>query len=183
MPDLSYQFRLGLRRGLETYTLTYDALAWSSGSLALRDVAAIRVYSIPGSGQATRRCAIRGRDGREILLSDTHFVGLGKFENRARTYLPFLRALVRAVAERAPTARLVSGMPPLMWWFWITLFGAYGALAALCAVAAVGLFVQKGITRDNCAFALTVALLAIAPVSYLRALWRLRTRPLDPSEI
>jgi hypothetical protein len=102
----------------------------------------------------------------------------GRLSPSTRTYLPFLRALVRAVAQRAPAARLVSGMPPPMWWFWITVFGAFGALGA-----AVGFIAQKGITWDNCAFALTVALLAIAPVSYLRVLRRLGTRPLDPNEI
>jgi len=46
--DLTYQFRLGLRQGVETYTLTDDALIAPGGRLALADIAAIRVYGLPG---------------------------------------------------------------------------------------------------------------------------------------
>jgi len=190
--DLTYRFRLGLHRGVETYTLTDDALISSSGSLPLREVAAVRVYTVPGMRslaygrvfQPMRRCAIRGKDGRKIVLSNLHFAGLGRFEDRTDSYLLFLRALVRRVAERAPGARLVSGMPPTMWWSWAVVFGALVlGLASVVLLGAIGLIMEKQLSWSSFGVLLLFASLAIGPVSFLRALWPLRTRPLDLDEI
>jgi hypothetical protein len=190
--DLTYQFRLGLHRGAETYRLTDDALMCSSGYLPLREVAAVRVYSVPGLrslGNNTLfppmlRATIRSKNGRGIVLSNLHFVGLGRFEDRTGSYLPFLRALVRGVGERSPGARLVSGMPLAMCWSWVVVFGALVAgLVSIIVVGAIGLIVEKQWSWTSTAFMPPFASVAIGPVSFLRAIWPLRTRRLDMNEV
>jgi len=190
--DLTYQFRRGLWSGAETYTLTDDALISSSRELPLREVAAVRVYTVPGMRsfaygrvfQPMRRCAIRGKDGRKIALSNLHFAGLGRFADQTESYLPFVRALVRRAAERAAGARLVSGMPPTMWWSWAVVFGALVlGLAAIVLLGAIGLIMEGQLSWGRFGFLLLFAGLAAGPVSFLRALWPLRSRPLDLNEI
>jgi len=41
--------------------------------------------------RASRRCTIRLRDGRKTVLTDQHFLGLGRFEDRTQTYVPFVQ--------------------------------------------------------------------------------------------
>jgi hypothetical protein len=190
--DLTYQFRLGLRRGVETYTLTEDVLTCSSGDIPLREVVAIRVYTVPGSRSftygpltlPTRRCTIWSEKGHKIVLSSVHFVGFGRFEDRAESYVPFVRALVRRVAACAPGARLAAGMPLAMWWSWAIAFGAMVAgIASIVLFGAIGFIVEKQLSWSGFALWLLFATLAIGPISFLRALWPLRTRPLDLNEI
>jgi len=64
---------------------------------------------------------------------------------------PFERAgdEITSDAERAPAAR----MPPLLGWFWMTLFGVLGALVALYASAAIGVtrkMGSRGTTARSC---------------------------------
>jgi hypothetical protein len=158
----------------------------------LADIAAIRVYVLQGLRsfgygelfRPIRRVEIRGKDGRSIVLSNLNFLALGAFEDRTAAYLPFLRALVERTANCAPGARLISGMPPTIWWCWTIVFGAMTlGLAATVVFSAIGLLIEKQMSWGTAGFLPLLAAIAIGPASFLRALWPQRSRPLNANEI
>jgi len=187
-----YECRTSLRGKVRSYAVTDDALVLPEESVPLEDIVAIRVYTVPGMrtlgygtvAQPSERCTIEPKSGRKIVLSNLHFLGLGRFEDRTASYRPFVRALVGNVAARCPAARLLSGMPPVMWWSWLVVFGSLAVvLGGFVLLAAVGLTLDGQMTWSSAAFLAAMALIAVGPVQYLGVLWSRRPHRLDPGTI
>jgi hypothetical protein len=75
-------------------------------------------------------------------------------------------------------------MPPARWWSWAVLFGALAlGIASFLLFGAIGAVVDKQLSWSGFALWLLFASLAIGPISFLRVLGPLRTRPLDLNKI
>ena len=90
---------------------------------AYRDIVELRLSYAPSRVDDARyRCDVRMRSGQQIAIMSTHYVGFADFENRAASYVPFVRALVGRVARTNPAARFRSGKNPVAFWaehiFW-----------------------------------------------------------------
>jgi hypothetical protein len=190
MTDATYRFRGSLRVAEQTYAVTDEAVTGPFGSVPLSDIIAVRVYTVPGMRtlaygtltQASRWCRILFRDGRKIALSNLHFLGFGRFEDRSATYVPFVRALIGNVAARYPQTPVFAGMPPSWWWSWfLTLAVLAFVLSALALLAGIGLALDRQLTWSTAGVIFVLAILAIGPVRYLRYLWRHRPYRLDPA--
>jgi len=189
LTDISYEFRPSLPKGVQSYRVTDDTLVSPAGSVPLEEIASIRVYTVPGmrtlgSGtvaQPSRRCTIRCRNGRKIVLSSLDFVGIGRFTDRTQTYLPFVEALIAGVAARSPSTRLLTGMPPALWWYWMLTFATLAVmLGGIALLIAVGLLFGQ-LPWTAWGFVLAAAGCAIGPLQYVRGLRRRRPHPLDPA--
>lgn len=189
MAEASYRFRRSLRAEEQGFTITDDALIAAFGAVPLPDIAEVRVFTTPGLRSAygtvappARCCTIRCRSGRKIDLSSLHFLGLGRFEDRSATYLPFVRELIANVMARSPGTRLVSGMPSATWWWLAAVFAVLtAALAAIVILGGIGMAINHQMTGGAVLTLLVLALISIGPISYLRWLWRRRPHPLDPA--
>jgi hypothetical protein len=190
LSEASYEFRGSLRTQTQTYAATDDALSWPGGRLAFEDIASLRLYRVPGMRslgygtvvRASRRCTIRARDGKKIVLTDQHFLGFGRFEDRSAAYVPFVRALIASVAACSPGTRLFVGMPPALWWYWFLMFGTLAlGLAVIIVFGTIGLVAEGQFTWAPGGFVLLMAAIGIGPAQYLRGLWRHRPHPFDPA--
>ena len=149
----------------------------------------VRIYDSPGmmglTGQiapAFARCVIRPKQGRAIVLSSNHFVGLGRFEDRSAAFRPFVDALVARLASGNPAARLVAGMPPALWWTWVALLVVVALVTPVFFVVIVQeLIAGRVLKLAALVSALIVIGTAAGIVSYARVLRRNRPRRLTPS--
>jgi hypothetical protein len=190
MTDATYQFRRSLRAAEQTYTVTDEIVTGPFGSVPLSDIIAVRVYTVPGMRSlaygtltpASRWCSILCRDGRKMVLVNLHFLGLGRFEDRSATYVPFVRAVIGNVAARYPQTPVLAGMPPSWWWSWFLTFAVLAfALSALVLLTGIGMALDGELTWSTAGVVLVFAILAIGPVRYVRWLWQHRPHPLDPT--
>jgi hypothetical protein len=62
------------------------------------------------------RCDVRLADKRRATVYSTHFAGVADFEDRAASYVPLVRGLVRRVAGASPRCRFRSGKRPFVYW-------------------------------------------------------------------
>jgi hypothetical protein len=186
MEELRYSVRASLRRAETEYRLRQDALEWDGGRIAFADIAAIRLHAVPGLlvaaagpvAQPGMRCIVRARQGGGLVIPSQHFVGLGRFEDRGAAFTPFATALARRVHAANPEARLLTGLPPGLWWLWafvllLTVLVALGALAVLIAAFGAG-----GPWLDGFVALLFLAGLGMTGASVLTVLLRGRSRPL-----
>jgi hypothetical protein len=184
----TYSFRRSIASGMENFTLTESALGCFAGSLPLSDIAVVRLYSLPGMRMAflkvtgeVRRCILRFRTGQTIELVSQNFVSLGKFEDRSAAFDQFVSALVTQVSRSNPSAQLVTGMPPRLWWIWFITFGGLTAALVLSILfGAIGLIAEGDLNLATAAFLLVLGVMLIGPATFLRVVWRGRTRPLHP---
>jgi hypothetical protein len=173
----TYRFRLTQFRKETTYRLTERALAWGEGppdgALAFADIRRIRVYDSPGASgmPAFRRCTIKPKAGRAVILSSNHFAGLADWESRTARFDPFVDTLLRQAALANPRIEFISGMPAALWIGWIAILiglcvvtplaiavvviegkemspGALGALA-VCAAMVLAFFPLLRLVRRN----------------------------------
>jgi hypothetical protein len=187
--DATYRFRGSLGAGEQSYAVTEDALTWPGGTVPLDRIAAISIYAVPGMrmlgygtvAQPSRRCTIRLRDGRKIVLSSLHFLGLGRFEDRTQSYLPFMRTLISNVAARHPDVRLTTGMPSPLWWLWLMTFGLLVLVLGIILLGVLIGVLSGSLPWTSIGFLLAVAALGIGPGLYVRGLLQRRQRPLDPT--
>jgi len=192
LPDLTYQIRRSLAAKTEEYSLTGTALLWPGGSVPFSQIKTVRIYSVPGmwifgAGKVafgSRRCAITLDSGAAIELTSQHYLSFGNFEDRSPAFYPFVSALVARVRAANPVAQAVSGMPPMLWWFWFLTFGLLAFLLILSiALGLLGLSLEhKNSLGTSLVFA-ALALMLIGPISFLRAIWRRRTRDLNPGDL
>jgi hypothetical protein len=188
MAEITYRYRRNLLRQVETYTLRPGVLESPAGSIPLRAIRSIRVYTLPGmvslqtGGQVLgggQICRIESDNLPPILLSAQHFVGFGRTEDRTEEYRAFVSALVTAMRVEAPSARLLRGMPPQIYWPWLMLFGTLTLLVAgFLLLGFAGMLVEHTLTFKTGGFLLLVLLLGYSPFSFLRATYGQRTRPL-----
>ena len=192
MPNLTYQVRRSVAANTEEYTLTDTTLLWSGGSVPFAHIRSVRIYSIPGMwmlgagkvAAGTRYCAITLDSGATIQLSNQHYLSFGNFEDRSPAFYPFVSALAASVRAANPAAQILSGMPPMLWWFWFLTFSFLILLLIFCIVLGlVGLSLQHQNSLGTWLVFLVLAGMLFGPISFLRATWRRRTRVLSPSDI
>ena len=192
MPNLTYQVRRSLAANTEEFTLTDTALLWPGGSAAFSQIKTVRIYSVPGmwlfgAGKVafgSRRCVITLDSGATIELTSQHYLSFGNFEDRSQAFYTFVSALVAQVRTANPAAQLVSGMPPMLWWFWFLSFGLLAVLLILfTALGLIGLSLEHKNSLATSFALLTLAVMLVGPISFLRATWRRRTRDLDPGDL
>ncbi len=192
MPNLTYQVRRSLAANTEEFALTDAALLWPGGSAPFSQVKSVRIYSVPGmwafgAGKVafgSRRCVITLDSGAAIELTSQHYLSFGNFEDRSQVFYPFVSALIDRVRTANPAARLVSGMPPMLWWFWFLSFGLLAFLLILCiALGLLGLTLEHKNSVGTSFVLLALAVMLVGPISFLRATWRRRTRDLKPGDL
>ncbi len=192
MPNLTYQFRRSLAANTDEYSLTDTALLWPGGSVPFAQIKTVRIYSVPGmwifgAGKVafgSRRCAITLDSGAALELTSQHYLSFGNFEDRSPAFYTFVSALVAQVRTANPAAQFVSGMPPMLWWFWLLAFGLLAFLLILCIVLGLlGLTLMHKNSLGTSLLFLTLAVLLIVPISFLRAIWRRRTRDLNSGDL
>lgn len=172
--------------------MTDAALLWPGGSAPFAQIKAVRVYSVPGmwifgAGKVafgSRRCAITLDSGAAIELTSQHYLSFGNFEDRSAAFYPFVSELIGRVRTANPAARFLSGMPPMLWWFWLLPFGLLAFLLILSiTLGLLGLTLEHQNSLGTSLFFLVLAGLLIGPISFLRAIWRRRTRDLNSADI
>jgi len=192
LPNLTYQVRRSLAANTEEYSLTDTALLWPGGSVPFAQIKSVRIYSVPGmwifgAGKVafgSRRCAITLDSGAAIELTSQHYLSFGNFEDRSAAFYPFISALVARVRTANPVAQFVSGMPPMLWWFWFLSFGLLAFLLILSiALGLLGLTLEHKNSLGTSLLFLVLASLLIGPISFLRAIWRRRTRDLNSGDL
>ena len=193
MDEISFVAKPAVGTAETTWRLTGEGLKWGTGGawreLGLGEVVFLRLFGSPGLAapflggatvaQGFDQCELRTASGETLRFNSNHFVSLGRFEDRTASFRPFVAALARGVAAANPAARLVWGMPPLVWGLWLAVLGLTG-LIALFALAIVLTGLAHGAIGDA-----VVGLLLLAGVGYGAAgLWRTvaggRTRAFDP---
>ena len=97
------------------------------------DVTAIRIADAPTQYQLWRHVTLLTyRGGVKRVVQNSHFKGIGNFENRADTYAPFVRAVLQQVQKHAPGARARIGARPVFYWSTVIILGLlFAGLAAL----------------------------------------------------
>ena len=192
MPNLTYQIRRSLAANTEEFTLTDTALLWPGGSAPFAHIKTIRIYSVPGMwmlgagrvASESRRCAITLDSGVAIKLTSQHYLSPGNFEDRSPALYQFLSALVAQVRSANPAAQIVSGMPPMLWWFWFLSFGLLAFLLILSiTLGLLGLSLEHKNSLGTSLLFLILAVMLIGPISFLRATWRRRTRELKSGDL
>jgi ABC-type multidrug transport system fused ATPase/permease subunit len=188
LPNLTYQVRRSVAANTEEYTLTDTTLLWSSGSVPFAHIKSVRIYSTPGlwmlgAGKVaaeTRYCAITLESSATIQLSNQHYLSFGNFEDRSPAFYQFVSALVASAQTANPSAQILSGMPPMLWWFWFLTPGLLMLLLILCIVLGLlGLTLQHQNSLGTSLVFLALAGMLFGPISFLRATWRRRTRVLN----
>jgi len=192
LPNLTYQVRRSLAANTEEFALTDTALLWPGGSVPFSQIKTVRIYSVPGmwlfgAGKVafgSRRCAIILDSGAAIELTNQHYLSFGNFEDRSSAFYTFVSELIARVRTANPAAQFVSGMPPMLWWFWFLPFGLLAFLLVLCIVLGLlGLSLEHKNSLGTSLLFLTLAVLLIGPISFLRAIWSRRTRDLDSGDL
>jgi hypothetical protein len=165
MRDLSYRCRPSLLDAEVTWTLTPSALESSTGiRVPFDQIVVVRLNGtatvVAGEGRlpapGTLRCVIRPIHGNTLVLTSSHFLALGRFENRSSEFEPFIRELVRRVRAIQPAVQLLHGMGPGLWWSWC----AIGVASALVGIFGVIIVIVELLTQAH----LSLAVLVLLPV-------------------
>ena len=173
MTELTHAGRRRFFDRERTYTLGDNALTWQAGeapqSLRYDAIGEVRLLKY-GFGQG--QLSIRDRDGNTMKLRSHHRRGWGSLENRAQTYVPFVRELCRRVAGANPKAKFIAGST-VFWFFWM-------AVVLICGVNAL-LFT---IPLFYGAFAYLIPLLASLAVAVVMwcAMPSIREAAFDPAD-
>lgn len=80
-----------------------------------RNVRKVRLAFAPGRFQTSRFLMdLRGETSR-LILTNMHFEGIGRFEDRSETFFPLVREVVAGVAAANPAARFSAGEEPVLY--------------------------------------------------------------------
>jgi hypothetical protein len=127
---LTFRCRVSLRRAVETFALTFTELSSPCLTVTLIDIASIRLYTVPGMnslyGIVARPqlfCLIETLDGRSLRLSSPVSEMNDAVAAKTADFLTFVDALLHRVRSANPSARVLLGMPPLLFWTWLLIFG------------------------------------------------------------
>lgn len=137
-------------------------------ALPWREVVGVRTAYAPTRWKAWRHLlALKASGGRTVTIDSAHFRGVGDFEDRRASFVPFAHACIEAVALAAPGAKASVGATPL----------AYGlqlafalSMLALLALVLIALPIPLGPL-----ILVKLALLAAAAPVFL--MWTLKSRP------
>lgn len=117
-----------------------EALVWTGadGTFARMpwpEVTAIRLTYAPTRLKTWRyKLTLKARNGASWVIDNTHFRGIGDFEDRSASFSPFVLACVERVRDRAPGAVARLGSDPVAYWAQV---GFVAAMFALLAVVIV----------------------------------------------
>jgi hypothetical protein len=190
MTDLTYRCRSSILDAEVTWTLTSNALESTTGTRVPFDqIVAVRLYgfatSVVGNGRVPApgalRCVTRPVHGPAVALTSSHYLALGRFEDRSASFEPFIQELLQRVRAARPAARLLRGMPPALWSLWC----AIGVGCALVGSFGVIIVVAELWTKGHLSLELLVLLPVVAGMllstrAILRLLRSGRSRPFDP---
>jgi len=170
-PPLVYRCRRNEREPDVVWTLGPDALERTEGNgatkkMAYGEVKELRLLHDPARAAPNRfRCDLNSVAGHRVALMSKSFVTPGVYEDRAGSYTPFLRELIRRVGAAAPRCKFYAGQTP--WSF----YGGH-ALALIGVLILAHLAARFGGLPPNAALTLkivmTVAYLAMAFLSAKR---------------
>jgi hypothetical protein len=109
-------------------------------SIPYADIRRIRIFGSPGMAYNGSNltppsdiCRLKLKSGRDVTLTSTHILGLGRSEDRSASFWPFVDKLVRHAKRANPAVVLVSGMPPALWALWAAVVTAAAATAVLAS--------------------------------------------------
>lgn len=162
--DIRYAARNSIVDVECTFTVGRTALFIRRGSserqVPYSDFTSVRLFSYAGGGGETFQATLHRRHGKPVKIRSHHYRGLGNFEDRTRSYAPFIRELTGRIATASPGTRFIAGSTGL----WIVWLGVV-ALVALLAMLLVGVLVGGGSSAGP--VFLTVIVLAVgAPVAW-----------------
>jgi hypothetical protein len=119
MEPIVHKVRANAFEGEAIWRLGADALEREEAgkgprTLPYASISELRLSYAPSRIDSARyRCDVTMKDGAAEVILSTHYAGIGDFESRAATYVPFVRALVARVAAANPAVQLRSGKRPL----------------------------------------------------------------------
>ncbi len=152
------------------FSLTPEALVWSAAKRSERipyaDIGYVHIYSMPPTfGRIVRRTVLKGKFRGKLMIAATHFRGIGRFEDRSASYLPFVEALLSRATAANPSVRIVAGLAGPLYIFWTVMLGVSAVILAGAAIAAAtGAFPTHALPS-------LIIILVLLPVS-----WRIARR-------
>lgn len=120
----TYTFKKSLFEKERTYELAEDGLTISEDGQMIRfipfaDVRSVRLYYKPGRyNNFNYVCEIDYKGGAH-LISSSHYVSLGNFENRNRFYSPFIQTFIKKINQKNPSAQLVAGHSQIRYFLYL----------------------------------------------------------------
>lgn len=124
----AHAFRLSVFGRERAYSLEPDALVWADGRKSERipydRVRRIHIFSMPPAmGRTMRRTVLRGDFRGRIIIGATHFLGLGRIEDRSESYFAFAEALITHIVAANPDVAIRAGHGWIAYLFWALMFG------------------------------------------------------------
>ncbi len=160
-------------KGEHVWRVEHDCLVWTrpggdSLTLLWKDLGAVRAAFAPTRAKPWRHVfELATRKGSKLLIDNSHFKGIGDFEDRSPRYIPFVLACLEHVIAQAPDARASLGASPA---------GYVGQLVFMLSMLALLVFVL--ITLPTPLGWLVLVKLALIVVMLPTAvLWAVRARP------
>jgi hypothetical protein len=124
-----------------SFSLGPDALLWreagGEGRLAYTDVRDMRLFGYPSPLGEALQCTLRSRKHGKVKIRSAHYRSLGNFEDRKSTYGPFVAALAKRIAAKAPDAKFIAGSTAL-WLVWLVLGVVCAVVVGLLILALIG---------------------------------------------
>ncbi|MDB5471002.1 MAG: hypothetical protein JWR84_2562 [Caulobacter sp.] len=160
-------------KSVHSWRVEDDCLIWtrpSGDSLTLlwKDVGAVRAAFAPTRWKTWRHVfELTTRKGARLLIDNAHFKGVGDFEDRSPTFIPFVLASLDRIVAQAPDARASVGASPA---------GYFGQLAFMVAMLVLLIFVLVALPTPL-GWLVLVKLLLIAVMLPTAAVWAIRSRP------
>ncbi len=181
---LTFSCRISLRRAVETFTLTLTELSSPCLTVALIDIASIRLYTVPGMNslygivaRPQRFCLIQTLDGRSLRLNSPVSGTNDAVAAKTADFLTFVDALLRRVRSANPAARVLLGMPPLLFWTWLLTFGLVSfAILVILVFGSIGMMQQHTFGRPAVWFDLVLILIGTPAFLFSGATWRRRSQ-------
>lgn len=171
---VSYAQRRGIHDAGElVWTAGPDALTCRQpdgavAALPWREIVGVRTAYAPTRWKSWRHLlALTTSGGRTLIIDSAHFRGVGDFEDRRASFVPFAHACIEAVAAANPKARASVGATPLA--YGLQLVFALSMLALL-ALVLIALPIPLGPL-----VLVKLGLLAAAAPVFL--MWTLKSRP------
>ena len=164
-----------------TYRLVSDRLVVDTlkrvDELPLRDVEQVRLTYEPGRLlRGFYKAAVRLKDGRSVSLGSVSWSSMISTTDQAPAYGTFVAALIAAIGQASPRARLEAGKPRLVW-------GATAAISAALAIAVV-FTAARSLSHGSPIGALVpLALGGVMAWQMAPVIWLNRPRPFRPDAL
>lgn len=135
------------------------------------DVILVRLVFSPTRSKTWRHYfQVHYRSGDALEIDNVHCKGFGQFEDRSKSYSPFVRSALRLIAEHSPRAEVTLGLTPLVYTAGLAvMFSALGVLAYAV--------IQLPLSLGSWPVTALVKGLMILAASPAFCFWAVRTRP------